>query len=178
MAASATLLEPWPLARQPRVRRDLHDHQIAYAVHQSCQHDDCTALHRTAQHSTARQTVPINTLLHTINSLPCSHRACAFSDRCNWPAAGRFHALRCMWQSEAWRARRVRDFGAGLEVSMRACYVGRALTPPPPSDGGGRPSDCRFQRSRPACGRVASREWPAPVRLRGPHVPCFMILIC
>jgi len=94
--------------------KSLLAHKYAHPVHQSCMHAECTSLHRTAQHRTARQTAPRNALLHTINSLPCSHRACAFSDRCNGCAAGRLHALRCMWQSEAWRARHVRDFCAVL----------------------------------------------------------------
>ena len=135
MDSSALQWPPLPLSlslgRSPdshaREKACMHTNlQIMWST--ASQHAEWTSLHRTAPHRTARQTAPKITLLHTINSLPCSHRACAFFHRCNWSAAGRFHALRCMWQSEAWRARRVRDFGAGLEVSMKACYV--ASMPP------------------------------------------------
>ena len=111
---------PWPnfpfslsLGRSPDSHareKSLHGHQFANPVEHGWQHAEWTSLHHTAPHRTARQTAPKIALLHTINSLPCSHRACAFSGRCNCSAAGRFHALRGRWQSEAWRARSVWRF--------------------------------------------------------------------
>ena len=82
-AASATLLEPWPLARQPRARQKPACTQICHHCCKSCQHGQCTALHRTAQHRTARQTAPRNAFMHTVLSLPCSHRACAVYLSCH-----------------------------------------------------------------------------------------------
>ena len=93
--------------------KSLHAHTFGNPVHETCQHAKSTSLHRTAQHRTARQTAPRNALLHTITSLPCSHRAYAFSDSCTVCVCATFDAMRCMWQPEAWRARRVRDFAQG-----------------------------------------------------------------
>ena len=105
MDSSALQWPPLPLSlslgRSPdshaREKACMHTNlQIMWST--ASQHAEWTSLHRTA-----RQTEPKIASLHTINSLPCLHRARAFSDRCNCSAtaAGRFHALCCMWQSEA-----------------------------------------------------------------------------
>ena len=87
-----------------------------------------SGLHCTAPHRTARQTAPKIALLHTINSLPCSHRACAFSGRCNCSAAGPSMPCAAGGSLRLGALGVCGDFGAVLDVSMKACCL--ASMPP------------------------------------------------
>jgi len=111
MAASATLLEPWPLARQPRARQKpacstncvtLH---AAVASMASALH--CTAPHSTAPHGRMRHemhlcTLSFHFLARFARVLVLTAATCVCCEFC-FMSCGR-------WQSEAWRARSVWRF--------------------------------------------------------------------
>ena len=145
MAEFSILLEPWPLARQPRARQkpacstNCMTCTAAAASMASALH--CTAPHSTAPHGRMRHEMHLCTL--SFHFLARFARVLVLTAAMDALLLAACAALPCgRWQSEAWRARHVREFRAGLEVGMQAAC------PDVMPSGGCRPGERRGSRCR------------------------------